>query len=153
MRRTAAGVIGIFLAGGSAAVYSIDRILFSTNASPYSDLGIFFGLSLFLFGAWRGGVVIGFDLEKSWETLRSKQNVLSFLDDAVQSSAYIEALVNESQTLNSQNGLNVSEKYLKFAAEIWAESLSRKGLTLIENILENGDLGDLVANKNYMSSM
>lgn len=153
MRRTAAGVLGIFLTGGSAAIYSLDRILFSISASPYTDLGIFVGLSLFLFGAWKGGMVIGLDLEKCWKTLRSRRTVLSLLDDTLQSSAYIEALVNESQLLNSQNGLKVSEKYLKFAAEIWAESLSRRGLTLIENFLENGDLGDLIANKNYMSSM
>lgn len=153
MRRTLAGVMGTVLIGISAAVYSIDRVFFSTSTSPYSDYGIFFGLALFLVGAWRGGMVIAFDIERSWGILGSKGTVLCFLNDPMQSSAYIEGILNASQDFDGENGLKASEKYLRFAAEIWAESMARKGLIRIERILENGDLGDLIANKSLMPSM
>jgi len=153
MRRTLAGVIGTLLIGLSAAVYSIGRIFFSTSASPYSDYGIFLGLLLFLVGAWKGGMVIAFDIERSWSILRSKKTVLCFLNDHMQSSAYIEGILTASQGFDKGNGLKVSEKYLRFAAEVWAESMARKGLIRIERILENGVLGDLIANKSLVSSM
>ncbi|MDI9609121.1 MAG: hypothetical protein QFX34_02445 [Candidatus Verstraetearchaeota archaeon] len=153
MRRTLAGVMGTVLIGISAAVYSIDRVFFSTSTSPYSDFGIFLGLVLFLVGAWKGGMVIAFDIERSWAILRAKRTVLCVLDDPMQSSAYIEGILTASQDIKGGNGLKVSEKYLMFAAEIWAESMARKGLIRIERVLENGDLGDLIANKSLMSSM
>ncbi|MBC7120458.1 MAG: hypothetical protein H5T33_02575 [Candidatus Methanosuratus sp.] len=152
LRRTFAGMVGTLLIGISAAVYSIDRVL-STGTSPYSDFGVLVGLALFLVGAWNGGIVIAFDLEKSWGLLRSKGTVLCFLDDSMQSSAYIEGVLNASQEVGMENGLKASEKYLRFAAEIWIESMARKGLIKIERALENGSLGDIIANTSLMSSM
>lgn len=152
MRRTLAGVMGTLLIGTSAAVYSVDRLFFSTSTSPYSDFGIFFGLILFLVGGWKGGMVIAFDIERSWGILKSKRTVLCFLDDPMQSSAYIEGVLTASQDLGAENGLKVS-KYLMFAAEIWADSMARKGLVRLERALENGDMGDMIANKSLVSSM
>lgn len=97
--------------------------------------------------------MIAFDIERSWSILRSKKTVLCFLNDHMQSSAYIEGILTASQGFDKGNGLKVSEKYLRFAAEVWAESMARKGLIRIERILENGVLGDLIANKSLVSSM
>ncbi|MEM2128881.1 MAG: hypothetical protein QXN86_04395, partial [Candidatus Methanomethylicaceae archaeon] len=107
----------------------------------------------FSVGAGSVRKVIAFDIERSWAILRTKRTVLCVLDDPMQSSAYIEGILTASQDIKGGNGLKVSEKYLMFAAEIWAESMARKGLIRIERVLENGDLGDLIANKSLMSSM
>ena len=151
--RASIGVLGLFITGISGIIYAVDRLLLSATLYPIADFLILIGLSLFLAGSWRGRISIAFNLEESYEVLRSRGTVLCILSDAKQASSLIEGLVNQSQTLAGENSLKATESYLIFAHEIWRESLTKKGLSLVGDVFTKRSVGELFAREDHVPPM
>jgi hypothetical protein len=153
LRRTAIGMLGLFIMGITGVLYATSGLLFGAAPSLVADALMLIGLSMFLAGSWRGRMSLAFDLNVSQNVLSSTGTVICNLSDAKQSSAYIEGLMSNSQTFSGENSLNVTECYLIFASEIWIESLEKKGLNLLGELLTNQKLGELIASKNHLPSV
>lgn len=153
LRRTLIGMVGLFLTGTTGVIYAISGLLLGITSSPVADALMIIGIVMFLAGCWRGRMSLAFDLSASQKILRSNNTVICDLSDVKQSSAYIEGLVTNSQTFSGGNSLIVSECYLIFASEIWFESLAKKGLNLLGELISNRKIGELIASKNYMPSV
>jgi hypothetical protein len=147
------GLSGILLTGVMGLTYSIAGMLayegFLDFAAPLMGVG----LALFAMGGWGRRINIGFDLERSEDELRSRGTVLCLLGDTRQSSSLIEGTMNRAQGFAGENSLKDAECYLVFATEIWVESLAKKGLNLLGEVLSKRDVGEMVASKNYVSPM
>ena len=153
LRRTMIGMLGLFITGIAGVLYAVSGLLFAVTASPATDVFMLIGLSMFLAGSWRGRMSLAFDLNASQQVLSSSGSVICNLSDVRQSSAYIEGLLSNSQAFSGENSLNVTECHLVFASEIWIESLEKKGLNLLGELLTNQKLGELIASKNHMPSV
>ncbi len=152
-RRAAVGTVGVLMVGVAGSAYAISRLLAVPLFDPAMGAIMLAGVALFLIGSWRGRISLGFEVEASQETLRSRRTVICYLSDVKQASAYIEVIVDRSQRMIGENSLKATECYLIFASEIWFESLAKKGLNLIGEVLPYKDLGDLVARQANMPSM
>jgi hypothetical protein len=153
MRRATIGTIGVITVGVAGSVYALDRLLSIQPAYPAMDMMMLAGVALFVAGSWRGRISLAFNVAESKEVLRSRRTVICYLSDVKQASAYIEVIMDRSQMMIGENSLKATESYLVFASEIWFESMAKKGLNLIGEVLPYKNVGDLVARQAGMSSM
>ncbi len=153
IRRATIGTAGAIIVGVAGAIYALDRLLLIQPAYPAMDIMMLAGMALFTAGSWRGRISLGFEVDESRETLRSRRTVICYLSDVKQASAYIEVIMDRSQRMIGENSLKATECYLIFASEIWFESLGKKGLNLIGEMFPYKDVGDLVARQTSVSSM
>jgi hypothetical protein len=151
--RASAGLIGIFIIGGTGIVYSSLILLFSINPYTLAAILTAVGTVFFIAGGLRGRINIAFDIEKSREVVRCRGTVLCLLDDTQQSSSLIEVIINATQVLTDENSLKASECYLIFATEIWRESLTKKGLHPLGDVFAKRNSGEIVACKDNLPSM
>ena len=133
--RASVGLIGIIITGAAGATYALMELTSTTSAYSVTTVLILIGIALFIAGSFRGRINISFDLRDSQETLRTRGTLLCLLSDTKQSSSYIEAIINSSQSFDDENSLKVAECYLMFATDIWRESLAKKGLDLIGEMI------------------
>ncbi len=147
------GLSGILLTGGMGLIYSIAGILNYSGFLGFVAPLMGVGLALFTIGCWGRRISIGFDIEKSEEELRSRGTVLCLLGDTRQSSSLIEGIMSSTQASVGKNYLKDAECYLVLATEIWIESLAKKGLNLLGDVLTDRDVGEMIAGKNYVSPM
>jgi hypothetical protein len=151
--RTTIGLAGIFITAFVGIAYSVGALVFALGSFPLVDSLLLLGIFLFVVGSWGRRINIGFNLANSQDTLQSRGTVLCILSDTQQSTSFIEVLINQTQDPMAENDLKASECNLVFATEIWGESLAKKGLDLFGEVFTNRVTGDIVARKNYVSSM
>jgi len=147
------GVLGIVLTGATGLAHSISVLSGYPGYPGYVAPLMGVGIALFTIGSWGQRISIGFDIKKSEGELRSRGTVLCLLGDARQSSSFIEGIIHRAQGFVGENSLKEAECYLVLATEIWSESLARKGLNLLGEILAERDVGEMIAGKNYVSPM
>ncbi|MCQ5376907.1 MAG: hypothetical protein NO516_02530 [Candidatus Methanomethylicia archaeon] len=152
-RRASVGIFGLFIAGSAGVLYAADRILSGPSLYPIPDALILGGTLLFLIGSWKGRIVLAHDYRQLIGALASSGTVLCKLSDEMQSSGYIEALLEISQRLAAENDLKATECYVILASEIWIESLSRRGLNLLGGLTKGRTVGDILAGQANMPSM
>jgi hypothetical protein len=153
IRRAMVGMAGILITGAAGAVLALDRMLILQATSPVAEVFIIGGAALFLAGNWKGRISLGFNIEESRAVLRSRRTVICRLSDVHQASAYIEAIMEQSQREIGENYLKATEPYLILASEIWFESLAKKGFDLIGEMNPYKNVGDIIARQTSMSSM
>lgn len=153
IRRAAVGMVGIFVTGIAGVVFALDHTLSFQASSPLAEMFVVGGAVLFLAGNWKGRISLGFNIEESHALLRSRRTVICYLSDVRQASAYIEAIMDQSQREIGENYLKATEPYLILASEIWFESLAKKGFDLIGELNPYKDVGDIIARQTGMPSM